>query len=249
MQHLFRCGQEAEDVYVVRSGRLKLLAHPDAVQKFHDNHVQPDDVLMAQTLPSGEDPSTIYVDDSTSFFNTPRVKTMVRRMLRSLCKMFVVRVLSLLCVQMEVALRSEGALIEELEPVGATEWRHTSEAVAVTNDVVVYVISKELFDKTVQGAETRRQARKIEVCRTIKSGKRNDRVSGLVEAQCRMKEEGIKSSSGIHLRDLGKATASQHEKQATYIHRYKRALNLYDNSIRQTFSSGRTAGCVAGLAI
>ena len=150
------------------------------------------------------------------------------------------------CVQVEVALRGDGSVIEEVEPKGKDGWQHTSQAVAVTNDVIVYVIAKEVFDKTVLAKESQKEVNKTNKNPDIswlKKEKRSNRVEVLIEAQSRMREEGMKAATGINwsLKDLGGADAAQHAKQVHKINQYKRALNLYDKCVSHA-SSGSTKG-------
>lgn len=113
------------------------------------------------------------------------------------------------------------------------EWKHTAQATANTNDVVVYVLSKELYEKTMQAKDLEDKAKRSSQNLKIITSNRTERVESLIGAQKLMQQTGLEARRGMHLRDLGKADAEQHSVQRQKINQFKRAMNLFDCSISQ----------------
>ena len=72
---LFNCSQAAQNVFVVRSGQIKLLAHPDDVRAVRGNQKKSEDVQMIQSLPPGAESDSFAVIDheASKMFHMPRV--------------------------------------------------------------------------------------------------------------------------------------------------------------------------------
>jgi len=111
------------------------------------------------------------------------------------------------------------------------EWKHTAQATAITNDVVVYALSKDLYEKAMQAKELQDKANKSKQNLQIITTNRTERVQSLLGARKQMQQTGVEAREGMHLRDLGKADAEQHAVQRQKIHQFKKAMNFFDCSI------------------
>eukprot|EP00656_Telonema_subtile_P005597 TRINITY_DN12548_c0_g1_i1.p1 TRINITY_DN12548_c0_g1~~TRINITY_DN12548_c0_g1_i1.p1 ORF type:complete len:1418 (+),score=407.99 TRINITY_DN12548_c0_g1_i1:325-4578(+) len=208
---LFRCGKPAEDVYVIESGQIKFMAHPEDMRLRH---------LAARAAKakrrhhdddwgSVDQAKSMFELDSGSLFHTPRENLGLASL-------------------MDLAIVGAGSFIEEAKLIRG-EWVHTAEAVAISNDVVVYVISKELYDKTVQSRDASKRKNS-----QLSNMKRTNRASKLIQAQKKMLQDGVEASNGIDLKDLGPCDQGLAKAQRQKISQFKRALNMYDVSVRQT---------------
>lgn len=129
----------------------------------------------------------------------------------------------------EHALLDSGSVIDE----PPNQKTHSAEAVAVTNDVAVYVISKELYDKTVQTKELPRRLSQKQQSDAVRTETRAGRLENLIGAQRKMLRDGVEAQNGVNLVDFGKMGAKMHQEQCKRIQQVKTSQRLLDSTARK----------------